>query len=284
MVFRQLRLYDVVTDLLPGVATVVLLIPLFPEQSFVARLFFSGKLLSGATLLFAGYLFGRAVNLTSNVAPVRRVLDILDGTFVWLGLHQRFAPGDVERRIRSGEESDDTDGTHYGSTSFQDLMANDSTPETVSQRACRALAETFEAETDVERYAATEEFGKSLLHRKGSLYRRYEMMAVMFRAFAFVFLVFAVLYAANSVAIWAGYESIWTTTIDEKYPHYLVSPVFAVLTYPTLHQWWLFRQRAAEAFVNDLYMEMIRSDVVELSEDFRLTVGDAGTDGTGDSR
>lgn len=277
--FRQFRLYDVVTDIVPGVATVGLLVPLFPKESIVGGLFASGALTSGVTLLFAGYLLGRAVHVTSGVSPVRRILDFLDEVFVNHGLHQELAPDDVKRRVDSADETDDdSGGNREGWTTFQDLMQADATPETISQSACDALAERFALESNDGRYVATEEFGKSLLQGTESLHRRYEMMGLMFRSFAFVFLVFAVAYAGNSVAIWQGYESIWTSRIPGWYPHYLSAPLLALFAYPALHQWWLFRQRAAEAFANDLYVELVRGDVVEIADDLRITIDEVDVD------
>lgn len=311
MVFGQLRLYDVVSDLLPGLATISLLVPLFPAGAIVDRQLESGALLSGVYIVFARYLVGRAIHEMSGVGPVKTVIEAFDETFTRWNLHQRFAPKDVRRRFDdeadNGEQSDDeTSGwkpfwkrIRTGETpvmksirnmmrgdeavvrkSFQELMRADETPETASQQACEALADEFA--TGDHRYAAVEEFGESLLYGKNTLHNRYEMMAVLFRSLALVFMVMAVLYAGHSVAVSRfGYQSVWTARVPGWYPHYLVAPVLAFLAYPALHQRWLFLQRSAEAFANDLYVEMVRGDVVDVGDDLKVNVEGADTDDGG---
>lgn len=280
MAIQNLTLYDFIVDLTPGIAAIFVFIPLFPPESLVAEMLFTGSLRFGVSLLILGYITGRLLHAISGSLMFEILQTSLDRLYLWtyailISVILWVFPirdtvveslkNKLERRqkVRSVEERIKGDA------------------KTRSQRVYLSARKEYHSPSSDLKRSHFKRFGESLLYGERGLYRKYEMLSTFFRNLAFLFSLASIVYliylhGVPYVYPVEGYvhESIWVANTMNPYPYRLAPYFFFILGFLCHTQRLKFEHRKNRAFVDDLYIKLTEDGPSELVENVEESVNE----------
>ena len=269
MAAANLRLYDVIVDLVPGVVAVVLVLALVPGAWDQIGAF------GGVSLLFVAYAIGRLFHAVGSTSPVERIRNKMESAVLGNFLTYRRHGLSFEHRLNATLE---TDTGPEGDDS--DLPAPPREFSSAERRVHRNAVEKLEAKLKaptsvrsgdvppLDDLAVPQEprylryLGENYLYGKDTLYRKYEMLTTFYRSLWLIFSLSVVTYAVISVlsgivhivGVAGGViPSAETTAI-----YFAVAGGSVLVTYIALRQRVKYEYKKHRAFVHDLYIELNR--------------------------
>lgn len=194
MPIQQLRLYDFLVDIFPGLAVIYLIQLLIPVEKLPFTTPSASGILIAVILIGAGYLIGRMTHSLSGTFS-----DILDAIVP----AAKYPPGDYSPGNRIWYEIRKSLPVEDKEQIVDDFFADDWAPERVSgptlqvrypyvdfeviRNVKRRFEEIYNFDPNKVEERTVRHFAYSELHDTQSLYERYNILVTFFRNIAFIF-------------------------------------------------------------------------------------------------
>lgn len=253
MVAKNLNLYDVLVDLIPGTtAVIIIILPFTPEIGIAGSV----------GLLLLGYVAGRIFHALGSTG-------LLDSFRNWLEEHAFFYyTPDIKyglsfrNRLRSvfSDDFDAFDGEIHDS----------------EERVTRAVIRKLEREVgvfteigsgNIKSHSSIDKsvpddvlylkyFGENHLYGKNTLYRKYEILSTFYRSLWLAFLTLSITYVLFSVYILCSDGGLLLSPDNAAGIYLLLALFFLLISFLCLRQRLKFRFKKSRAFIIDLYQNL----------------------------
>lgn len=271
MAAANLRLYDVIVDLVPGVVAVVLVLALvFSSWNQIGAF-------GGVSLLFVAYAVGRLFHALGSTSPIEQLRNWMESKVLNGFLTKRKHGLSFEHRLHATLQ---TAASSEGEDSSPPPPPREfsNAERRVHENTVRKLEETLKAPTSVRsgdapipddspvpkepRYLRY--LGENYLYGKDTLYRKYEMLTTFYRSLWLIFFLGAVTYGAVVVASGIGYvisdSSGALAFVRIQSTRICIVIGTALTAYIALRQRVKYEYKKHRAFIHDLYIELDREN------------------------
>lgn len=186
MAVQNFSTYDLIVDLVPGVLAVFLLVPLFPAEGIIARLFTGGQLLAGVYVLILGYGAGRNIHDIGSIDWIEARINSVECRFFaedeneWSGVNESTPVDEI------------VDIVHR-----QPVLAR--VPAIVKRTLPDLIREQYGEGSSAK---SVRKAGEARLYGEDTLYRKYEILSTFYRSIIVVTFGAAMLYYLHLLAIY----------------------------------------------------------------------------------
>lgn len=220
MPVQQLRLYDILVDVIPGITSLILILFLLPKKVVNFVLTLPVGLASAVVLLVVGFVLGRIFHYLSGKAsdyiaiPVYRLIFLLQDDSNPRGKKWHHFLMNLQSQHRSimiylrkclpvEVEENFLDPVIMDAQDAEPVI--DGEVYQINREVAKKLATTFYQEKELEpRPQVVRRYGFSSLYGKRTLYQRYNMLTTFFRNISFIFWTFSVIMFIQLVLVELG--------------------------------------------------------------------------------
>lgn len=240
MAARRFTLYDFIVDLIPGVATIGLLVILVPQHPIIVQVNELGVIPFTLGVLASGYVAGRIIHGMTGVTHVEKLAKIIANTIPYTPTDSHYL--EFDERVKYILKHGCKTSIEY---SIAQWIVNDNRKDIISSQTIPGssfyVGEISKrkpgqiGDLEYSRYLAD-----SALYSRQSLSWKYSILATFFRNLWFIFLGFGLIYAVIGYCSRPGLLEF--------------SVVLLVCGYVSLHQRFKFKRRQIRAMLNEFYL------------------------------